>query len=128
MAKCLRKPSVISSPLRMCSVIWCAVYPNANDAAFWQYHVGESYFAAQQFETAIQEYEKVRQVNKNHKSAPESLYAISTCAQLLSEAAVEAGDTEAEQHWYDRLFAANEALAAEYPESTHTADATYQHR
>ena len=98
-------------------------YPNANDAAYWQYHVGESYFAAQQFETAIQEYEKVRQVNKNHESAPESLYAISTCAQLLSEAAVEAGDAEAEQRWYDRLFAANEALAAEYPESTHTADA-----
>ena len=98
-------------------------YPNANDAAFWQYHVGESYYAAQQFETAIQEYEKVRQVNKDHKSAPESLYAISTCAQLLSEAAVEAGDTEAEQRWYDRLFAANEALAAEYPKSTYTANA-----
>ena len=98
-------------------------YPNAPDAAFWQYHVGESHFAAQQFEKAIEEYEKVRQVNKNHKSAPESLYAISTCSQLLSEAAVEAGDTEAEQRWYDRLFAANEALAAEYPESAYTADA-----
>lgn len=98
-------------------------YPNAADAAFWQYHVGESYFAAQQFEKAIEEYDKVRQVNKNHKSAPESLYAISTCAQLLSEAAVEAGDAEAEQQWYDRLFAANEVLAAEYPESAYTADA-----
>ena len=70
-------------------------YPNAKDAAYWQYHVGESYFASQQFETAITEYEKVRQVNKDHKSAPESLYAISTCAQLLSEAAMEAGDAEA---------------------------------
>ena len=98
-------------------------YPNAADAAYWQYHVGESYFASQQFENAITEYEKVRQVNKNHTSAPESLYAISTCAQLLSEAAEEAGDAEAQQRWYDRLFAANEALAAEYPDSKYTADA-----
>ena len=98
-------------------------YPNAKDAAYWQYHVGESYFASQQFETAIMEYEKVRQVDKNHTSAPESLYAISTCAQLLSEAAEEAGDAEAQQRWYDRLFAANEALAAEYPDSKYTADA-----
>ena len=98
-------------------------YPNAKDAAYWQYHVGESYFASQQFENAIAEYEKVRQVDKNHTSAPESLYAISTCAQLLSEAAEEAGDAEAQQRWYDRLFAANEALAAEYPDSKYTADA-----
>ena len=98
-------------------------YPSANDAAFWQYHVGESYYAAQQFEKAIEEYEKVRSVNKTHKSAAESLYAISTCAQLLSEAAEKAGDEEAKQHWYDRLFEANEALAAEYPNSQYTADA-----
>ena len=98
-------------------------YPNAKDAAYWQYHVGESYFASQQFENAIAEYEKVRQVNKNHTSAPESLYAISTCAQLLSEAAEAAGDTDAQQRWYDRLFAANELLAAEYPNSKYTADA-----
>ena len=98
-------------------------YPNAKDAAYWQYHVGESYFASQQFENAITEYEKVRQVDKNHTSAPESLYAISTCAQLLSEAAEEAGDAEAQQRWYDRLFAANETLAAEYPDSKYTADA-----
>ena len=98
-------------------------YPNANDAAFWQYHVGESHYAAQQFEKAITEYEKVRTVNKNHKSAPESLYAISTCAQLLSEAAEKAGNEEDKQRWYNRLFEANEALAAEYPSSQYTADA-----
>ena len=98
-------------------------YPNAKDAAYWQYHVGESYFASQQFENAITEYEKVRQVNKTHASAAESLYAISTCAQLLSEAAEEAGDADAQQQWYNRLFAANEALAAEYPDSKYTADA-----
>ena len=98
-------------------------YPSANDAAFWQYHVGESYYAAQQFEKAIEEYEKVRSVNKNHKSAAESLYAISTCAQLLTEAAEKSGDEEAEQRWYDRLFEANEVLAAEYPNSQYTADA-----
>jgi len=98
-------------------------YPSANDAAFWQYHVGESYYAAQQFEKAIEEYEKVRNVNKTHKSAAESLYAISTCAQLLSEAAEKSGDAEARQHWYDRLFEANEVLAAEYPNSQYTADA-----
>ena len=62
-------------------------------------------------------------MDKNHKSASESLYAISTCAQLLSEAAEKAGDEEAKQRWYDRLFAANEALAAEYPNSQYTADA-----
>ena len=98
-------------------------YPSANDAAFWQYHVGESYYAAQQFEKAIEEYEKVRTVNKTHKSAAESLYAISTCAQLLTEAAEKSGDEDAEQHWYDRLFEANESLAAEYPNSQYTADA-----
>ena len=98
-------------------------YPSANDAAFWQYHVGESHYAAQQFEKAIEEYEKVRSVNKNHKSAAESLYAISTCAQLLSEAAEKSGDGEAKQRWYDRLFEANEVLAAEYPNSQYTADA-----
>ena len=98
-------------------------YPNAKDAAYWQYHVGESYFASQQFENAITEYEKVRQVDKNHKSAPESLYAVASCAQVLSEAAAEAGDAEAEQRWYKRLLAANEALAAEYPDSPHTANA-----
>ena len=98
-------------------------YPSANDAAFWQYHVGESYYAAQQFEKAIEEYEKVRAVNKTHKSAAESLYAISTCAQLLTEAAEKSGDADARQHWYDRLFEANEALAAEYPNSQYTADA-----
>ena len=98
-------------------------YPSANDAAFWQYHVGESYYAAQQFEKAIEEYEKVRSVNKNHKSAAESLYAISTCAQLLTEAAEKSGDEEAKQRWYDRLFEANEVLAAEYPNSQYTADA-----
>ena len=98
-------------------------YPNAKDAAFWQYHVGESYYASQQFERAIEEYEKVRGVDKNHKSAAESLYAISTCSQLLSEAAEKAGDEEAKQRWYERLFAANETLAAEYPNSVYTADA-----
>ena len=98
-------------------------YPSANDAAFWQYHVGESYYAAQQFEKAIEEYEKVRTVNKTHKSAAESLYAISTCAQLLTEAAEKSGDEDAKQRWYDRLFEANEALAAEYPNSQYTADA-----
>ena len=98
-------------------------YPSANDAAFWQYHVGESYYAAQQFEKAIEEYEKVRNVNQTHKSAAESLYAISTCAQLLTEAAEKSGDQEARQRWYDRLFEANEVLAAEYPNSQYTADA-----
>ena len=98
-------------------------YPSANDAAFWQYHVGESYYAAQQFEKAIEEYEKVRTVNKTHKSAAESLYAISTCAQLLTEAAEKSGDEEARQRWYDRLFEANEVLAGEYPNSQYTADA-----
>ena len=53
----------------------------------------------------LTEYEKVRTVNKTHKSAAESLYAISTCAQLLSEAAEKSGDEDAKQRWYDRLFA-----------------------
>ncbi len=98
-------------------------YPSANDAALWQYHVGESYYAAQQLETAIVEYDKVRAVNKTHNSAAESLYAISTCAQHLSENAEKEGDAEARQHWYDRLFEANEILVAEYPNSQYTADA-----
>ena len=102
--RCLKKRSATSLPAGDVFRDMVSRYPSANDAAFWQYHVGESYYAAQQFEKAIEEYEKVRTVNKTHKSAAESLYAISTCAQLLSEAAEKSGDEDAKQRWYDQLF------------------------
>ncbi len=98
-------------------------FPRAKDAALWQYHVGESYFAAQKYEDAIAEYSKVRAVNKEHKSAPESLYALQTCYQNLATAAEKAGDEIAKQNWYEQLFAANEMLVAEYPNSIYAGDA-----
>ena len=97
-------------------------YPNALKSAFWQYRVGESHYTAQQFEKAIDEYDKVRSVNKYHKSVPESLFALSTCAQLLIATAEKTGDETAKQHWYNRLFKANEILVNDYPSSPYIED------
>ena len=98
-------------------------YPSANDAAFWQFQIGEAHYASQQFEKAIDEYDKVRSVNKTHKSVPESLFAISRCSLLLIETAEKTGDEDAKQYWYNRLFKANEILVNDYPNSPYTEDA-----
>lgn len=98
-------------------------YPGAKDAALWQYQAGESYYITEQFTKAIEEYDKVRKVNKSHEKAPESLYAIATCYDSLSETARDAGDAEAEAAYLDKLFAVNETLVAEYSDSTFAGEA-----
>ena len=98
-------------------------YPNAKDAALWQYQAGEAYYNTEQYDKAIPEYQKVRRVNKSHEKAPESLYAIATCYQYLSETAKDAGNAEAEKSYLDKLFETNETLVAEYKNSTFAGEA-----
>jgi len=98
-------------------------YPNAKDAALWQYQAGEAYYTTEQFEKAIAEYDKVRKVNKAHEKAPESLYAIATCYQYLSETAKEAGNASAEKAYLDKLFSTNETLVKEYNNSKFAGEA-----
>ena len=98
-------------------------YPNAKDAALWQYQAGEAYYTTEQFEKAIVEYNKVRRVNKAHEKAPESLYAIATCYQFLSETAKDAGNTDAEKAFLDKLFQTNETLVKEYNNSKFAGEA-----
>ncbi len=98
-------------------------YPNAEDAALWQYQAGEAFYTTEQYEKAIVEYDKVRRVKKTHEKAAESLYAIATCYQYLSEAAKEAGNTDQEKSYLDKLFATNETLVKEYPNSKFAGEA-----
>ena len=98
-------------------------YPNAADAALWQYQAGEAYYTTEQFVKAVAEYNKVRQVSKAHEKAAESLYAIATCYQHLSETAKEAGNEAEEQSYLDKLFATNEILVKEYPDSKFAGEA-----
>ena len=98
-------------------------YPSAPDAALWQYQAGEAFYTTEQFEKAIVEYDKVRKINKSHEKAPESLYAIATCYQYLSEEAKDAGDAEAEKKYLDKLFATNEILVKEFQNSKFAGEA-----
>lgn len=98
-------------------------YPNANDAALWQYQAGEAYYTTEQFEKAIVEYDKVRKVNKSHEKSPESLYAIATCYQYLSESAKDAGNADTEKSYLDKLFETNEILVEEYGDSKFAGEA-----
>lgn len=98
-------------------------YPNAKDAALWQYQAGEAYFNTEQYDKAIPAYDKVRRVNKEHEKAPESLYAIASCYQSLSDAAKNAGNAEAEKSHLDKLFETNETLVAEYKDSKFAGEA-----
>ncbi len=98
-------------------------YPSDPDAALWQYQAGEAYYTTEQFEKAIVEYDKVRRINKSHEKAPESLYAIATCYQYLSEEAKDAGDAEAEKRYLDKLFETNEILVKEFQNSKFAGEA-----
>lgn len=98
-------------------------YPNAKDAALWQYNAGEAYFTTEQYEKAITEYDKVRRVNKSHEKAPESLYDIAACYESLSTAAKDAGDASAEKMFFDKVFEINEILVKEYKDSKFAGEA-----
>ena len=98
-------------------------FPSAKDAALWQYQAGESYYAAEQYETAIAEYGKVRSINPKHESAPEALYAMATCYNGLATQAELANDPVAQDGWHSMLYEVNETLVQNYPNSPYTADA-----
>lgn len=98
-------------------------FPTAKDSPLWQYQAGESYYAAEQYETAIAEYRKVRTINPKHESAPEALYAMATCYNGLAVIAELANDPVAEDEWHARLYEVNEMLVQNYPSSPYTADA-----
>lgn len=98
-------------------------YPSATDAALWQYQAGEAFYTTEQFEKAIVEYDKVRRINRSHEKAPESLYAIATCYQYLSEQAKDAGNAEAEKAYLDKLFETNEILVKEFQDSKFAGEA-----
>ena len=98
-------------------------YPSAKDAPLWQYQAGESYYAAEKHETAIAQYGKVRSINPNHESAPESLYAMATCYDAIAKVAEKANDLVAQEESYSKLYEINEILAENYPSSKYTADA-----
>lgn len=98
-------------------------FPNAKDAALWQYQSGEAFYTTEQYDKAIIEYDKVRRVNKAHEKSPESLYAIATCYQFLSDTAKEEDDAEAAKAYLDKLFETNEILVKEFKDSKFAGDA-----
>ena len=95
-------------------------YPNDPDAPLWQYHAGEAYFAAQKYQVAIGEYQKVLELNSQHEKAPDALYAISTCYLAISDAT---DDPEKKEEILEKVYALNERLASEYPESKYAPEA-----
>ena len=95
-------------------------FPNAKDAATWQFQSGESYYASLAYERAVAEYEKVHQNYPESESAPESLYAISTCYSMLADSA---GDEEESAKWRSKLFETNEVLVGKYPQSSYAGNA-----
>lgn len=98
-------------------------YRQAKDAPLWQYQAGESHYAYENFEKAIEEYSKVRTLNAKHESVPESLYAIASCCEYLAKNAEAAGNEADKEKWYGKLYEANEVLVQNYPTSPYTADA-----
>jgi tetratricopeptide (TPR) repeat protein len=95
-------------------------YPNSEDAARWQYHAGESYFAMEDYRKALTEYEKVQAINSQHESAADALYAMATCYQYIAS---EETDPVKKQEFEQKVFDLNEQLANQYPNSAYAADA-----
>jgi len=96
-------------------------FPNAEDAPLWQYQAGESYFAAQKFLKAIDEYGIVRGLNPQHEKAAESLNAISASYSRLADDAGD--DAEMKEKWNAKIFDINEILAKNYPDTPYAAQA-----
>ena len=96
-------------------------FPSEEDAPLWQYQAGESYFAAQKFLKAIDEYASVRGLNPQHEKAAESLNAISASYSRLAEVAGD--DAAAKDKWNAKIFEINEVLAKSYPNTPYAAQA-----
>jgi tetratricopeptide (TPR) repeat protein len=95
-------------------------FPNAANAAKWQYHAGEAYFAMEDYRKALAEYEKVQAINPQHESAADALYAMATCYQYVAS---EETDAVKKQELEQKVFDLNEQLANQYPNSSYAADA-----
>ena len=96
-------------------------FPKEKDAPLWQYQAGESYFAAQKFLQAVDEYGRVRGLNPQHEKAAESLNAITSCYSSLATAAGD--DTATKEKWNAKIFEINEILAKNYPSTPYAAQA-----
>lgn len=95
-------------------------WPDDPNAGLWQYQVGEAYFAMQDYKRAIQEYEKAADRYPNHPSAPDALYAIAACYQILAE---KTGDPKLKEQYIQKVYELNEEIAAKYPTSKYAAAA-----
>jgi tetratricopeptide (TPR) repeat protein len=95
-------------------------FPNDPKAAEWQYTAAEAHFASGRYQEAIDEYEKVVEINPQHENAPDALYAISTCYSAIAE---ETDDPDKKKEIVQKVYDLNERLAKEYPNSTYAPEA-----
>jgi len=113
-------------------------FPSQKDAPLWQYQAGEAFYAMadlamksdnsdaaiKAFQKALVEYEKVPQLNPQHESAADALFAMSTCYSSLTLPLLQDVVTPAEKIEYEKkVFELNGRLANEYPNSQYAADA-----
>lgn len=84
-------------------------YPRDPEAGLWQYQVGEAYFAAQDFQRALNAYLAVVNNYPRHESAPEALYSAAACYFNLKNEA--------------QVYATYERLARDYPNSKFAGEA-----
>ena len=96
-------------------------FPNAKDVPLWQFHLGESYYAVEQYSQAIAEYEKVRRTHPNHELAAKSLFVSAICYSLMAENAWKTENIRAK--WLAKTFETYETLVESYPSSPYAADA-----
>ena len=98
-------------------------FSSAKDAPTWQFQAGDAFYASNEYLKAIDEYRKVYQNFPRSETAPEAVYAISTCYSYLAEVAKADGDEADSQKWLDELFDTNQVLADNYPASPYAANA-----
>jgi len=98
-------------------------FSSAKDAPTWQFQAGDAFYASNQYLKAIDEYKKVYQNFPRSETAPEAVYAISTCYSYLAEVAKADGDEAGSQKWLNELFDTNQVLADNYPTSPYAANA-----
>ena len=98
-------------------------FSSAKDAPTWQFQAGDAFYASNQYLKAIDEYKKVYQNYPRSETAPEAVYAISTCYSYLAEVAKADEDEAGSQKWLNELFDTNQVLADNYPASPYAANA-----
>jgi len=84
-------------------------FPRDPEAGLWQYQVGEAYFAAQDFQKALDAYLAVVNNYPRHESAAEALYSAAACYYNLKNEA--------------QVYATYERLARDYPSSKFAGEA-----